>query len=143
MLLLLVGCAAFVAGGVFVLPTKPVAAYAAIVFFGLGVVVALVNLLPGSSYLELEQRGFTMCTFFRKSFHRWEDVAAFFPLSVEGTKPMVALRYAPSYQGARAIRRFATQLTGAEGALPDTYGMSAADLAALLNKVRVDQSQTF
>jgi hypothetical protein len=34
-------------------------------------------------------------------------------------------------------------LTGADGALPDTYGMSAADLAALLNKVRVDQSQTF
>jgi hypothetical protein len=141
MLLLLVGCAAFVAGGVFMLPTRPAAAYGAIVFFGLGIVVAVVNLLPGSSYLELEQRGFTLCTLFRKTFHPWEDIAEFFPFSMQGAKPMVALRYAPTYRRQSTARSFAKQLAGAEGALPDTYGMSAADLAALLNRVRAEHSR--
>src|SRR3982750_141919 len=130
MLLLLAGCSAFVAAGVFMLRADPSTnwsglaaqagwrasvAWAAIVFFGLGVIVAIVNLLPGGSYLELDQRGFTMCNLFRKTFHRWEDVAEFFPLSLEGAKPMVALRYAPSYQGQAAARRLATKLAGAEG----------------------------
>lgn len=84
MLLLLVGCSAFVAAGVFMLRTDPSnwsgwaahaawrasAAWAAIAFFGLGVLVGIVNLLPGGGYLELDQRGFTMCNLFRKTFHR-------------------------------------------------------------------------
>lgn len=158
MLLLLAGCSAFVAAGVFLLrfepPTgwsglaaEPVSrtsvAWAAIVFFGLGIPVAIVNLLPGGSYLELDQRGFTMCNLFRKTFHRWEDVAEFFPISLDGVKPMVALRYAPSYQEHAAGRRLATKLAGAEGGLPDTYGLSAAELARLLNKVRAEQSVRF
>jgi len=56
---------------------------------------------------------------------------------------MVALRYAPSYQGQAAARRLATKLAGAEGGLPDTYGLSAAELARLLNKVRAEQSVRF
>lgn len=143
MLLLLFGCAAFVAAGVFVLPQSPGAAWGAIVFFGLGIPIALVNLLPGSSYLELDARGFTMCSLFRKSFHRWEDVAEFFPLPMGRARPMVALRYAPSYQGQAAGRSLAKALAGAEGALADTYGMSAADLAALLNKVRAEHTRAF
>ena len=79
MLLLLLGSGAFVVAGFFVLPTHPAAAYGAIAFFGLGVVVALIQLLPGSSYLELDERGFTTCTMFRKGFERWEDVASSFP----------------------------------------------------------------
>jgi len=143
MLSLLVGCAAFVAAGVFVLPKSPAAAWGAIVFFGLGIPIALVNLLPGSSYLELDAGGFTICSLFRKWHHRWEDVAEFFPLPMGRAKPMVAIRYAPSYQGQAAVRRFATALAGAEGALADTYGMSAADLAALLNKVRAEHTRAF
>jgi hypothetical protein len=143
MLVLLGICAAFVAAGVFMLPTKPVAGYGTIVFFGLGVLVALVHLLPGSSYLELGQGGFTLCNLFRKSFHRWEDIAEFFPLSIAPGKLMVAVRYAPGYQAQATARKFATQLAGAEGALPDTYGMSAAELAALLNTVRAEQSRKF
>ena len=157
MLLLLAGCSAFVAAGVFMLRADPSnwsglaaqaawrasVAWAAIVFFGLGVLVAIVNVLPGGSYLELDQRGFTMCNLFRKTFHRWEDLAEFFPLSLDGVKPMVALRYVPSYQGQASARRLATKLAGAEGGLPDTYGLSAAELARLLNKVRAEQSAKF
>jgi hypothetical protein len=141
-LLLLLGCIAFVAGGVLVRDSNPAAAYAAIGFFGLGVAIALVNLLPGSSYLELDARGFTICQLFRKSFLRWQDIAEFFPFAIDGAKPIVAVRFAPSYRGLAAVRRFATQIAGAEGALPETYGLSAAELARLLNQVRAEQSST-
>ena len=137
MVVLLLACAGFVAAGVFVLPIHPVVAWQAIVFFGLGVVVALIQLLPGSAYLELDDRGFTTCTMFRKSFVRWDDVGEFFPLSLDSrARKMVAFRYAPDYKPHPSARKFLTALAGAEGALPDTYGRPADDLARLLNTIR-------
>jgi len=140
MLLLLLGCIAFVIASVAVLPVKPAVAYSGIVFFGLGAVVALLHLLPNSSYLELDERGFTTCTMFRKSFVPWDDIAEFFPISLDTrARPMVALRYAPGYTRHATARKFVTAVAGAEGALPDTYGRSAKELAELLNRVRAER----
>jgi|KBSMisStandDraft_5_1062788.scaffolds.fasta_scaffold170626_3 hypothetical protein len=142
MLLILLVCAAFVAGTVLVLPTRPVVAYSAFVFFGLGGAIALVNLLPGSSYLELEQRGFTFCSVYRKTFQRWEDITEFFPIFTDQRKPLVGWRLSPHVPGHTAMRRLTLEIAGAEGALPETYGLSAADLAVLLNNVRGEQVRT-
>ena len=140
MLLLLLGSGAFVVAGFFVLPTHSAAAYGAIAFFGLGVVVALIQLLPGSSYLELDERGFTTCTMFRKGFERWEDVGEFFPLSLDArARTMVAYRYAPGYKPHPTARKLLIAVAGAEAALPDTYGRPAKDLAELLNKIRAER----
>jgi len=137
---LLLGSAAFVVAGFFVLPTHPVAAYQGIVFFGLGVLVAVIQLLPNSSYLELDERGFTTCTMFRKSFVRWDDVAEFVPYTLGArTRKRVAFRYAATYQPHATSRKFLRTLAGVDGALPDTYGRSAEDLAALLNGVRAER----
>jgi hypothetical protein len=46
---------------------------------------------------------------------------------------MVLFNYAPSAPGSARLRRLATALSGREGALPDCYGLSAEQLAALLN----------
>jgi hypothetical protein len=139
MLWLLVGCSLFVAGGVFALPSASVEGVAAIAFFGLGALVAVVHLFPGSSYLELEQSGFTVCNLFRKTRYRWIDVAEFRPVFTDQPKPLVGLRLVPGFPMSTAFRKFATQLTGVEGALPGTYGLSATELAALLDKVRAEQ----
>jgi hypothetical protein len=137
MLVLLVGCAAFVAVAIYVLPIAPVTAYSAIVFFGLGIVVALLQMLPDSAYLEIDERGFTTCTMFRKSFVPWENVGEFFPLSLDPrARKMVAFHYAPGYKAHPAGRKLLTALAGAEAALPDIYGRSAEDLARLLNTIR-------
>jgi hypothetical protein len=141
-LLLLLGCGVFVVGGFMLLPTEPFEAYPAIVFFGLGVVVATIQLLPNSSYLELDTGGFTTCTMFRRSFMPWTDVAEFFPyeLPTEGRRrSMVAFRFAPGYQQHAGARKFLTRLAGIEAALPDTYGRSVKDLAELLNKIHSEQ----
>jgi hypothetical protein len=133
-LVLLVVAVLFVAGGVYVLPVSPVKGYSAIVFFGLGAIVFAVNLLPGSSYLLLEQGGFTICNVFRKTFYSWSDVAEFLPVDV-GSKTMVGLRFNERHKANVVGRKLATFLAGVDGALPDTYGQEAQDLASLLNKV--------
>jgi hypothetical protein len=133
--LLLVVAVAFVAGGVYVLPVSPVKGYSAIVFFGLGGLVIAVNFLPGSSYLLLEQGGFTICNVFRKTFYSWSDVAEFLPVRV-GNETMVGLRFNERYKANAVGRKLATYLADVDGALPDTYGQEAQDLVSLLNKVR-------
>ena len=139
--LLLVGCAAFVAAGLFILPEHPAAGASSIVFFGLGVVVALVQLRPGSSYLELDREGFTTCTLFRKTFYRWSDIAEFSARSKGIANTVVVMRLAPSFPGYETLRRFAKWLGDDEFPLPDTYGLPAAELAALLNDVRAKQTR--
>lgn len=143
MLLLLSGCAAFVVAAFVAVPTRPVVAFSGIVFFGLGVVIALVHLLPNSSYLELDDKGFTTCTMFRKSFVPWQDIAEFFPMTLQRpARSMVALRYAPGYTRHATARKLVSALAGAEGALPDTYGRSAEELAQLLNRIRAERCPT-
>ena len=137
-MLLLVVAAAFVAGGVYVLPTSPLQGYSAIAFFGLGAAVIAVNLLPGSSYLLLEPGGFTICNMFRKTFYSWSDVAEFLPVEV-GTHTMVGLRFNERCKATVVGRKLAKFLAGADGALPETYGQSVQDLVPLLNKVRARQ----
>ena len=49
----------------------------------------------------------------------------------------------PAARATWTASRFATMLAGAEGGLRDTYGLSAAELARLLNKVRAEQTGRF
>jgi hypothetical protein len=106
--------------------------WVAVGFFGLGVVVFTVQLLPGSASLRLGPDGFVICSLFRPSTCRWSDVARF-GVGTVGPKRMVVFDFAPNARGSVALRRLATALSGWEGALPDCYGMSAEELAALLN----------
>jgi hypothetical protein len=53
---------------------------------------------------------------------------------------MVMITFVPSYGRGRKARAVANALTGGEGGLPDTYGRSAKELAALLNEWRARYS---
>lgn len=134
--ILLLISGAFVAMGVFLLAQgKPLLGWLNIVFFGLGVVVAIVSLLPGSNHLLLTDEGFEVCSLYRRWSVRWRDVQAFFPAFVS-RREMVCWNYAADYTGQRTGRALSTNLAGVEAALPDTYGLSAAALADLLNQWR-------
>jgi hypothetical protein len=137
--LLLVIAVAFVAAGVYMLPAWPVRGWSAIVFFGLGAAALAVNLLPGSSYLLLEEGGLTVCNVFRKTFYSWNDIAEFLPIEV-GTKTMVGVRFNENYKASAFGRKLATLLSGADGALPDTYGQDVQSLVLLLNGARAKQA---
>jgi xanthosine utilization system XapX-like protein len=125
----------FVSIGVWLLPRQPIIAVASIVFFGLCGLVVLVQLLPNSSYLTLTERGFEFASLFRKHFIPWSQVGSFFPIRIQSHR-MVGWNYLPGVDELQRLRRINTAVAGAEAALPDTYGMSAEQLANLMNQLR-------
>lgn len=80
--LILLGSVVFVAIG-FLIMDNPHSfldrfwAYASIIFFGHVAVVALLQFLPGSSFLRVGPDGITVRTMWRTTFCRWSDIERF------------------------------------------------------------------
>jgi hypothetical protein len=110
-------------------------------FFGLGVLVLLIQLLPGATYLRLTPEGFEICSLFRISRLAWRDVKEFCVYK-QNLNTFVGFSFVDEYDRAqfgRLISRSVSDVFGSsivEGMLPDCYGMKAADLAQLLNDWR-------
>lgn len=103
------------------------------IFFGLCTAIGLVVLLPGSMFLEVRRDGFETSHLFRRRRFAWSEVGRFSAVEVV-SRPMVAfdrIGAAPSRLG-----KLSAAIAGANDALPDTYGMDAAELAALMNAAR-------
>lgn len=109
--------------------------WASVLFFGLGAIVGAIHLVPGMSYLRLTPDGFIIKSMYRISRPvRWDSVSEFRVAKMEFLIKMVVFdALARPDAGLSAINR---QLVGAQAGLPDTYGRSAEDLAALLNQWR-------
>ena len=137
LLLLLAISAGFVGLGAFLISSgEPLVGWLCGGFFGFGVLVAIVSLLPGSSYLDLSSTGFETRALYRKWFVRWTDVQEFYPVVIANRK-MVGWDYSASYTAHSLGRKISTGVSGVEAALPDTYGMSAETLATVLNEWRI------
>jgi hypothetical protein len=140
-LLYLMLCAAFTAGGIWMIANDKPAGWSVSSFFGLGVVVFIVNLPPSSSYLLLKKEGFTVCSLYRKSSFKWSDIEEFVVGYLIGPK-MVVFNFSLTYDRQQKSRIISKAIAGYEGALPDTYGMSAKELAELLNNWKVGIRQS-
>jgi hypothetical protein len=129
----LLGSLAFVVAGVFVLGRGPMAGYAAIAFFGFCAVVAVVKLMPGSSYLELSEEGFVTCTLFRRAkLVRWDRIASVGWIKME-RRSMVVFALKAEFVRAGVTMKFSrTILQGWDGGLPENYGMTPEKLADLM-----------
>jgi Bacterial PH domain len=135
--LLLLVCSVFVAVGLWVGSKEGWPAYLCAAFFAVGILAAIIQMLPGSSSLRVDEKGLTIVNLFRASEITWEAVDHFCVVTMAQTgvkvHEMVGINFAPSYDAARLGRQFAKAITGCEGALPDTYGKKADELAAFLN----------
>jgi hypothetical protein len=65
----------------------------------------------------------------------WSQVQSFRPINV-ALQRFVAWNYTPEYWKLQSLRKVNVAISGAEAALPDTYGMSAAALATLMEELR-------
>jgi len=111
--------------------------YLCAAFFGLGILVAILQFIPGASYLLIERDGLTLSNLFRKSRIQWTDVEEFFVVKLKSkgltVRTMVGFNYSPSYKCSRMARTAAKALAQCEGSLPDTYTESPAELVDYLN----------
>lgn len=118
-----------------VLYKNAILGWIATIFFGLGVVIAFINLLPNASYLKLYKDGFEFCTMYKKDRYNWDDIQSF-STGTANFKTMVTFNFAESFQKYKTMRKVSAKIGGKEGALPDTYGLTANELAYLMNEYK-------
>lgn len=114
------------------LPLPPWVNLVIMSFFGLCAVIFAVLLLPGAAYLKIGEKGFTVCSLFRQRFRPWEAVEGFGVTQIVVRK-FVGVAFTPAGKQAARITRLNNRLVGFDDMLPDTYGRTAEELAALLN----------
>lgn len=136
LLMLLALSAAFALVGLVVIERHLLAGLLITAFFGVGALIALVALLPGSSYLELSAQGMTLRTLYRSWHLDWSEVSGFFVCRVAG-RTMVCWDRSDGGADARGVRALSRSLAGARAGLPDNYGLSAVQLAELLESWRL------
>ena len=108
--------------------------------FGVVGLAVLGFILVRPNRLELSAEGFTTVTLGRRWSVAWTDCGEFrtwkdtFYL---GSPTIVVFECRAPLAGGRALKVAAEALTGANASLPETYGMSGSNLAALLNDYRL------
>jgi hypothetical protein len=126
----------FVSIAVFLGPDdEPLTRWGAGGFFALCGLIALPQMIGVGSSLSLDRDGFTCRTLFRSFRRRWVDCSEFAPAWV-GPNQMVGFSTASDEAMHPRLAAVARGLTGTAGALPDTYGHSADDLADVMNRFR-------
>ena len=135
---LLLGSSAFVAIGVWMGSEEGWIGYAIAAFFGLCAAVGLVQLLPGASSLRIDRDGLTCRSLYSRFVVRWDEVDRFFVVALRQggfrVHQLVGWNYLAGRGPPGRGRRLSSALAGCEGALPDTYGVEAAELADRLNR---------
>ena len=131
--------AVFAMGGVlifFAAPGGRVGGIVVFVFFGGCAAVAAIQVVLRPT-LALTADGFTFTSLGRRVTRRWQDVDSFVAVRISALSGVVGIRLAVSSERFSGPRRVARGIVGFDGgALPDTYGMKADELAALMNDWR-------
>lgn len=105
--------------------------WSVVTFFGIGVLVSIIALLPGATDLTLDGDGFVMRNLFRRFSFSWHDVGDFAAVQL-GLQKLVAFNQRAPRQ--RMLAAISVKLAGHNSALPDTYGLTAEDLAQLITR---------
>jgi len=120
----------------FAAPGGRVGGIVAFVFFGLCAAVAAIQLVFRST-LTLTTGGFMFTGLGRRVTRRWKDIDSFVVVRTSALSGLVGIRLSVSPEQTSNVRRAAKAIAGYDGgALPDTYGMTAVELTALMNDWR-------
>jgi hypothetical protein len=138
-MLVLAGCAAFVTIAIWMVSTgnggDVLYGWLALLFFGCGVLVSAIMMVPGAGSLTLDRDGFEIINMYRRSFFRWSDGSGFTAkILPPATQHVVVFDSAGAAH--KSLGRLNTMFAGRNAGLPDTYGLPAKDLAELLSKWR-------
>ncbi len=120
-------------GGTFIIQDEALKGWLITSFFGLCLLVFIVQLIPGSTELKLTEEGFEMTSLFRKSITKWTDVKSF-KVGYLGQNKTIKFDYVDRYIKHTIGKSIAKQLSGNHGALPTTYGLKATELLKIMNR---------
>ncbi len=81
-LLILLGCAIFVAIGVLMVLQGQSLGWLPIIFFGIGAIVSSTLLLPGAAGLSLDANGFEATQYLRRHRTSWQNASNFVPIKI-------------------------------------------------------------
>ncbi|REC45094.1 PH domain-containing protein [Chryseobacterium sp. 5_R23647] len=118
----------FISLGISLLEKNMLIAVLNIVFFGICLIIFIINLLPNSSHLTIDEKGIEMKNLFRTTFIPWQAVSGF------KTKFIFVNKLVTFTIDEKLLE--SSKMKGKTGAFPDTYGMSAKNLANLLNQYK-------
>lgn len=128
-ILLVLVCLAVISVGVAMIISGAFQGWFVLFPFLLGLPVAPMHYR--TARLILKSEGFQVRTLRRADFFRWDEVQDFGVLKV-GLNSMVVFNFSEKYDRQKNMRALSVRLVGSEGALPDTYGMKARELAELM-----------
>ena len=134
-LLVFAGCALFAVGGFWMIKDGDPWGWLVLIFFGLGVLVAAVAMLPGAGALTLDAEGFEAANLFRRHRTRWQDTTGFQAARIPPAQQKLVI-YDDVTQSTKTVAQINVGIVGRNAALPDTYGLSAAHLAQLMAQWR-------
>lgn len=126
-------CLAFTVGGLLIAQQAIVKGWLIASFFGLGVFVFIIQLIPGSSQLSLTKEGFITTSLFRSHFTDWSDIEQF-EVGYVGKSKFVKFDYKANHKKHKTGKGIAKFLSGNHGALPSNYGLSLSELCDLMNE---------
>jgi hypothetical protein len=136
-LLALVICLLFVAAaiwGMWSMGTTDPRGWMALIFFGVGAVVAGAMLIPGVMALRLDHDGFErVWLFHRCSLSPWEDVSEFKWIIVQVNTMVI---YNNKSLSGRMSSKLRAALWGRTNGLPDTYDLSGDELVDVMSHWR-------
>lgn len=118
----------FISLGITLLEKNMLIAVLNIVFFGICLIIFIINMIPNSSYLTIDEKGIEMKNLFRTTFIPWQAVSGF------KTKFIFVNKMVTFTIDEKLLE--SSKMKGKTGAFPDTYGMSANNLANLLNEYK-------
>jgi hypothetical protein len=135
---LLIGCALFVVGGIWMAQEKGWIGYLSAGLFALGIPIGIIQLLPGSTYLCINEDRLSFANLFRVTHIPWNVIDHFFVVSMNQTgmtvHKIVGFNFVPSYDRASVGRQISSAIAQCEGALPSTYGSKSEELTDMLNR---------
>lgn len=125
-ILLFIISTGFVCLGISLWETNTSLAVFTVVFFGLCLLVFIINLIPNSSYLKIDHQGIEMKSLFKSTFIPWRGVSGFRTKNFFLNTIVVF-----------DIDQHLSETSGTKiktGVFPDTYGISGKKLATFLNE---------
>ena len=130
----LAACLVFAAIGVMMIRDGAASGWFVAGGFGLAALACAVVLLPGSAYLKVRRDGFVFGTLFRRWYLPWTAVGPF-SVAIVGRDEIVVFDILDPAQMPR-MAGLLRMPAGANAGLPETYGLSGGELAAVLNSAR-------